>query len=121
MSPREIYGHTLLAAVQALNPQSAPLVGALVRSNAVLVDDSARGPLLDLLASLGDSEPNDGPTVPQMLMVIAHGGNSPEAWALLRRLGLSAAVTGAVMFAMLAASALVDLTQSTNGGAPTAH
>jgi hypothetical protein len=106
--PELNYACDLHAAVQALNPQAVPLIGALVRDGCVVVHETSRAQLLALLATLGDSVPFDGPSAAQMATLAAYRG-SDEAWGWLQRHGQLAAAHGAVMFAMFAASARIDL------------
>jgi len=119
------YDDEVRAAVRALDPQAVPLVGALVRHGHLPILDCMRGEVLCTLADLGDSDPIDGPSGPQMAIMVAVAHceavkrgtatqRANEGWPLLQAMGQMHAAGAALVFAMSVTSALRRLAGDTS-------
>jgi hypothetical protein len=122
MSPEDIYTGHILDLAQAVTPDAAPLIGAVVRAGAIHVEEFARGPLLALLATLGDREPPDEPTAGQVAIAAAIADDAPFPLEVFKSLGLHAAALGAQIFCSFIKLPLEDLNTARHGaGAALLH
>jgi hypothetical protein len=111
----EAYGFELLAAVEALSPDAAPLAAALVRGGCIVVPRDTYAPLLAALdgRSWGDTIASN--LLAQVAMLAAWRGSQARveggqvgasyAWQALADMGLWQQACDAVMFGLSVTSA----------------
>jgi hypothetical protein len=131
MSPDDVHGFELLAAVEALRPDAAPLAAALVRAECIAVPWAAYAPLLALLDGLGHMDTTAGSEAAQSAMVAAWRGaqarvpggpvSAPAAWDALAAMDLVGQAQAAIMFALHVTSAGLLRAQSDDAVALLQH
>lgn len=122
MTRDEAYGFELLAAVEALTPDAAPLAAALVRGGCILVPRDTYAPLLAALDSRCGADTIESNLLAQAAMPAAWRGSqarvdggqvgAPAAWQALAHMGLWQQACAAVIFGLSVTSAAMHATAS---------
>jgi hypothetical protein len=125
LNPDHTHGLDVLAAVQTLRADAAPLAAALVRAGRIALPEASVAPMLALLDGLGYADTAAGTKDAQRAMLAAWSGaqgresgspGEPAVWDALAGMGLAEQAHAAVVFALSVAYAGAQRASSGEAG-----